>query len=111
VNHWGKDVKGIALLADRHTATCFKLAGLRDIFYIEDTKEAEKKLLLLLEKKDIKIILVSEQLINKTQIIEKIAQPQSPLVITIPTLRDQKMIRTDLIADLIRLKTGIEVKI
>jgi V/A-type H+-transporting ATPase subunit F len=104
-------VKGIALLADRHTVTCFKLAGLSDSFSVEAIKKAEKQLSVLLEKKDIKIVLVSEHLINKIQLVEKIAEPQCPLIIPIPNLQEQKMLRTDLMAELIRRKTGIEVKI
>ena len=106
----GKALKGIALLADRHTVTCFKLAGLSDIFSVEDAKEAEKTLLALLEKKDLKIVLVSEHLMNKLQLFDKIAERQCPLIIPIPDLQGPKMLKTNLIAELIKRKTGIEVK-
>jgi vacuolar-type H+-ATPase subunit F/Vma7 len=106
----GKIMKGIALLADRHTATCFKLAGFINIFSVEDTKEAEKKLFSLLNKNDLKIILVSEQLMNQIQISEKIPD-KSPLIIPIPNLTGPTVLKTDLIAELIKSKTGIEVKL
>jgi vacuolar-type H+-ATPase subunit F/Vma7 len=102
-------LKGITLLADRHTVTCFKLAGLSNIFSVEDTKEAEKHLLSLLERNDLRIILVSEHLLNQIQIFEKIAD-QDPLIIPIPDLQGPKMLKIDLIAELIKRKTGIEVK-
>lgn len=105
----GKPLKGIALLADRHTVTCFKLAGLSNIFSVEDAKEAEKHLLSLLEKNDLRIILVSEHLMNQIQIFEKIAD-KSPLIIPIPDLQGPTVLKTDLIAELIKRKTGIEVK-
>ena len=108
--HSGKAMTGIAILADRHTVTCFKLAGLSNIFSVEDTKEAEKHLLALLEKNDLRIILVSEQLMNKLQLFEKIADPHRPLIIPIPDLQGSKMLKTDFIAELIKRKTGIEVK-
>jgi V/A-type H+-transporting ATPase subunit F len=101
---------GIALIADRNTVTCFKLAGLSDVYSVEDTKEAEKCLEALLEKDNLKIILVSERVLNRIQIFEKIAEHQSPLIIPIPDLQGQKMLKTDLIVELIKRKTGIEVK-
>lgn len=104
-------MKGIALLADSNTVTCFKLAGLSDIFSVEDDREAEKHFLALLQRKDIKIVLVSEHLMNKIQLGEKIAEPQCPLIITIPNLRGQKIVRSDIMTEIIRRKTGIEVKI
>ena len=103
-------MKGIALLADRHTVTCFKLAGLSNIFSVEDAKKAEKHLLALLEKNDHRIILVSENLLNKLQLFEKVVDPQSPLIIPIPDLKGSKTLKTDFIAELIKRKTGIEVK-
>ena len=107
----GITLKGIALLADKHTATCFKLAGLSNIFSAEDTKEAENRLLSLLEKDDLKAILVSEHLMNKIQLFEKTAERQCPLIIPIPDLQGKKMLKTDFIPELIKRKTGIEVKI
>ena len=105
----GKPLKGIALLADRHTVTCFKLAGLSNIFSVEDAKEAEKHLLSLMERNDLRIILVSEHLMNQIQIFEKITD-KSPLIIPIPDLQGPTVLKTDLIAELIKRKTGIEVK-
>jgi vacuolar-type H+-ATPase subunit F/Vma7 len=110
-HHKGKAMKGIALLADRHTVTCFKLAGLSNIFSVEDTKEAEKTLLVLLEKSNLQIILVSEHLLNQIQIFEKTAERQCPLIISIPDMQGATALKTDFIAELIKRKTGIEVKL
>jgi len=101
---------GIALIADKNTATCFKLAGLSNVHSVEDAKGAEKCLQALLEKNNLKIVLVSERILNKIQIFEKIAERQSPLIIPIPDLQGPKMLKTDLIVELIKRKTGIEVK-
>jgi len=103
-------MKGIALLADKHTVTCFKLAGLSNIFSVEDTKEAEKKLFSLLNRNDLKIILVSGQLMNQIQIFEKIPD-KTPLIIPIPNLKGPTVLKTDIMAELIKRKTGIEVKL
>ena len=103
-------MKGIALLADRHTVTCFKLAGLSNIFTVKNAKEAEKRLLELFEEKNLRIILVSERLLNEIQIFEKVAEHQYPLIIPIPDLQGSKMLKSDLIVEIIKHKTGIEVK-
>ena len=100
----------IALIADRNTVTCFKLAGLSDVYLVKDAKGAEKCLEDLLEKENLKIVLVSERVLNRIQIFEKIAERQSPLIIPIPDLQGPKMLKTDLIVELIKRKTGIEVK-
>lgn len=100
----------IALIADRNTVTCFKLAGLSDVYPVKDAKGAEKCLEDLLEKENLKIVLVSERVLNRIQIFEKIAERQSPLIIPIPDLQGPKMLKTDLIVELIKRKTGIEVK-
>ena len=102
-------MNGIALLADRHTVTCFKLAGLSDIFSVEDAKIAEKHLLSLLKRNDLRIILVSEHIMNQIQIFEKNAD-KGPLIIPIPNLQGPAVLKTDLITELIKRKTGIEVK-
>ena len=103
-------MKGIALLADRHTITCFKLAGLSDVISVEDVKEAEKSLFSILEKDNLRAILISEHLLNQIQLFEKIAERQRPLIIPIPSLKCLNMLKTDLIIELIKRKIGIEVK-
>ena len=104
-------MKGIAILADRHTGTCFKLAGLTNIFSVEDAKETKKRLLALLEKDNLRVILVSEHLMNQIQLFENNTEGQCPLIIPIPSLQGPKILKTDLIAELIKRKTGIEVKL
>jgi vacuolar-type H+-ATPase subunit F/Vma7 len=101
---------GVALIADKNIMTCFKLAGLSNVHPVENAKEAEKCLQALLEKNNLKIVLVPEGLLNKIQIFEKIAERQSPLIIPIPDLQGPTVLKTDLIVELIKRKTGIEVK-
>lgn len=103
-------MNGVALLADRHTVTCFKIAGLKNVFPIENPNEAKKCLLELLEERDLRIILVSESLLNQIQIFEKIVEHQYPIIIPIPDIKGSKTLKTDFVAELIKHKTGIEVK-
>ena len=101
---------GIALVADKNTVTCFKLAGLSNTYSVEDAKGAEKRLQELLEKGNLAIVLVSERLLDQIQILEKIAEQKYPLIIPIPDIKGPKLLKTDLIVELIKRKTGIEVK-
>lgn len=102
---------GIALVADKNTATCFKLAGLSGTFPVEEAQEAKKRLCELFENKNLKIILVSERLLSQIRILEEISERQYPLIIPIPDIKGPKTLKIDLINELIKRKTGIEVKL
>ena len=65
---------------------------------------------MLEEKDNIEIIIITDNLMNQIQIYDKIAEKQHPLIIPIPNLLGIKKQKTDLIAELIKRKTGIEVK-
>lgn len=103
-------MSGIALVADKSTVTCFKLAGLNNVHSVEDAKGAEKCLQELLENGNLRFVLVSERLLNQIQIFDEIAARKYPLIIPIPDIKGPKMLKTDLIVELIKRKTGIEVK-
>lgn len=104
-------MKGIGIIADRHTSTCFKLAGLRDVFTVNNLTQAEKVLFEILEKNNLRILLVSEQIFNSIQKKTKFSEQQSPLIIPIPTMQTREVPKTDFMAELIKRKTGIEVKL
>ena len=106
----GCSMTGIALIADKNTTTCFKLAGLSEVYSVEDTREVEKCLQDLFENKKLRIILISERLLNQVKIFEKISERQYPLIIPISDIKGPKMLKTDIVAEMIKRKTGIEVK-
>ena len=103
-------MSGIALVADKNTVTCFKLAGLRDVHPVETAKGAEKCLQTLLENDNLRIVLVSERLLNQVKILDEIAARKFPLIIPIPDIKGSSVLKTDLMIELIKRKTGIEVK-
>ena len=103
---------GIALVADKNTATCFKMAGLKNVCSVEDAEEAEKCLQALLERNNLTIILVTERIMNQIHnTLERITERKYPLVIPVPDIKGPTTLKTDLIVELIRRKTGIEVKL
>ncbi|UCE28513.1 MAG: V-type ATP synthase subunit F [Candidatus Bathyarchaeota archaeon] len=103
---------GIALIADRKTATSFKLAGLKDVYHVKNAEEAENHIRRLSEKPGLAIILVEESIVDQIpDVIEKVAERKYPLVVPIPGARGSIAMKTDLIVELIRRKAGIEVKL
>jgi V/A-type H+-transporting ATPase subunit F len=102
----------IALIADKNTVICFKLAGLKNVYSVESAEEAEIRIRELSENPDFTIILVTERIINQIQAaIKKITERKYPLIIPIPDVRGPIAMKTDLIIELIKRKAGIEVKL
>ncbi len=102
----------IALIADKNTVTCFKLAGLRDVYSVESAEEAERRIRELSEQPDFVIILVTERIVDQIHaVIEKITENKHQLIIPIPDVKGPTTMKTDLIVELIKRKAGIEVKL
>ena len=102
----------IALIAGKDTSTCFKLAGLKDVYSVTNAEEAEKRLNDLLSATDLAIILVAERFIDQignmtAQVIER----GFPIIVPIPDMLGPAVTKTDFIVDLVRRKAGIEVKL
>jgi len=102
----------IALVADRRTATSFKLAGLSDVGIVESAEEAQKKIDEFLSRGDLAVVLATERLVDQVPgLSERIGERKYPLIVPIPETRGPVVTKTDLIVDLIRRKAGIEVKL
>ncbi len=103
---------GIALVADKNTITCFKLAGLKDVYFVKNAEEAEKRIRELSEKPDLAVILITERLVDKIHdAMKKITERDYPLIVPIPDTGGPITMKTDLMIELIRRKAGIEVKL
>lgn len=102
----------IALVADRSTATSFKLAGLSDVSVITNVEEAGKKIDELMQREDLAVILATERLVDQIPgLADRVAEQKYPLVIPIAETRGPVAMKTDLMVELIRRKAGIEVKL
>ena len=104
-------MKEIGVLADKDTITCFKLGGVPNVFSVNDPKQAEKNFMEILEKNNLRILLVSQQILNNLQKIPVGSEQNSPLIIPIPTMEGRSSSKVDFMAELIKRKTGIEVKL
>jgi len=78
-------LKGIAVIADRDTATLFKLAGVGSSFIADSPDEAEKVLKSLLDE-DFGVIVLTKSLAQSIQrTIAKLAKDRKyPIILVIP---------------------------
>jgi len=102
----------IALIADVDTLNFFKLGGLEHVFEANKPEEAEKHLRELIKKPEFTILITTDYLANKNRALinEIIEEYEFPIIISIPTLGGTSQPVTDTITELIRRKTGIELK-
>ena len=103
----------VAIVADVDTVNCFKLAGLENAYAVKNAKEAEKRIYELLEKPDFALIIITDQFTNliRTTINEITEEKEFPLIISIPSISDHSPLAVDPINELIKRKTGIELKL
>jgi vacuolar-type H+-ATPase subunit F/Vma7 len=106
-------MKGIALVADRQTVNCFKLAGLDNAYSVKSAEEAEKRIHELLKIPDLAIIIITDHIANRIHdMVNKITEEyEYPLIISIPTVGGPSLVLLDSITEFIKRKTGIELKI
>ncbi|MHA1474619.1 MAG: V-type ATP synthase subunit F [Promethearchaeota archaeon] len=102
----------IALIADVDTVNFFKLGGLEHVFEVNNNEDAEKYLRQFLENPEFTILITTDYIANKNRALinEIIEEHEFPIIISIPTLGDTSQPVTDTITELIRRKTGIELK-
>ena len=102
----------IALIADVDTVNFFKLGGLVHVFKVNKPEEAEQYLRELIEKPEFTILITTDHIANKNRALinEIIEEHEFPIIISIPALGDTSQPVTDTITELIKRKTGIELK-
>ena len=101
----------ISFVLDRSTASCFKLAGVKDVYTVESADEAGEKIDELLKDQEMLAILVVDHLFNQIPDLAERAEKRTyPLITSIAGTKGPAPVRTDPLAELIRRKVGIEVK-
>ena len=103
----------IAIVADFDTVNCFKLAGLKHTYAVKNAAEAEERVHGLLETPDLALIIVTDQIANRirTTINEVTEEKEFPLIISVPSISGSSPLVVDPINELIKRKTGIELKL
>jgi len=88
----------ILLVADKKTASCFKIAGLSEIHIVQNSRDAKKILQDLISNANIPIL-------------EKLIELERPRIIPIPDVKGESTLEVDFISSLIKSKSGIEFKL
>jgi len=103
----------IAIVADRETVNCFKLAGLEHAYAAKNVEEAEEYLGELLETPNLVVLITTDNIANRLRatIDEVTEEKQFPLIISIPSISVPSPMTFDPINELIKRKTGIELKL
>ncbi len=100
------------MIAEVDTVSFFKLGGLEHVFVANNPEEAKQHLQELIEKPEYTILITTDYIANKNRALinEIIEEHEFPIIISIPALGDSSQPITDTITELIRRKTGIELK-
>lgn len=103
----------IAIVADSETINCFKLAGLEHAYAVKNSEEAEERIHELLEFPNFAVIITTDIIANRIRaIINSVTEEkQFPLIISIPSISGPSPLVVDPINELIKRKTGIELKL
>ena len=103
----------IAIVADFDTVKCFKLAGLEHAYAVKNAEAAEERVRELLEKPEFALIILTDQIANRihTTINEVTEENEFPLIISVPSINGSSPLAVDPINELIKRKTGIELKL
>ena len=103
----------IAIVADVDTVNCFKLAGLENAHSAKNAEETEERIRELVETHDFALIIITDQFTNliRATINEITEEKEIPLIISIPSISDHSPLAVDPINELIKRKTGIELKL
>ncbi|MBS7610629.1 V-type ATP synthase subunit F [Candidatus Bathyarchaeota archaeon] len=101
----------IAVIADRDTATLFKLAGVEASMVVDSPEEAERALRSLMEK-DFSVIILTRQLVQPIQqTIAKLTRDKKyPVVIVIPGKGEPMEREVISIHEYLRRSLGVELK-
>ena len=103
----------IAVVADEDTVNCFKLAGVERAYSVVSAKEADRLIREISEEPDYALIITSDSLANRISatINEITEKKRYPLIVSIQDLEGTTQRVFDPITELIKRKTGIELKL
>ena len=102
----------IAIVADEDTVNCFKLAGFGHAYSVKAAEEAEVYIRKFLEMPDFAIIIITDHIANRIRatINEITEEHEYPIIVSIPKVGGPSLLLLDPITELIKRKTGIELK-
>ncbi len=100
----------IALLADRETATYFKITGVKYSWAAKDKSDAEMLFKKLQGDENVSLIMVTDSVYDWIQPLLARIRKEYPLVVSIPGKKSPKA-RPDTLAELVKRTVGIDLKL
>jgi len=102
----------LSVIADKETATYFRIAGIKNSFIAENELDAKKALEDLYLNPSISLIIVTQEVFEWIQ--EKLKEiknaKEHPIIVAIPGKKG-KVPKAELISELIKKTVGVEIKI
>ena len=103
----------IAVVADEDTVNCFKLAGVKHAYSVKSSSEADELIREFSKNSEFAIIVTSDTIANRihSTINEITEKNKFPIIISIQKLGGTPKVSFDPITEIIKRKTGIELKL
>src|SRR3989337_1457767 len=103
----------IAAIADEDTVNCFKLAGLQYAYSVKNAEEANKRIREISEQSDFAVVITLDSIATqiRSAINEIMEKNRFPLIVSIQNLGGTPQQTFDSLTELIKRKTGIELKL
>ena len=103
----------IAVIADENTVNCFKLAGLEHAYPVKSAEEADRLIREFSETSEYAVVITSDSLAYRiSATINEITEKKKfPLIVSVQDLQGTTTTAFDPITELIKRKTGIELKL
>jgi vacuolar-type H+-ATPase subunit F/Vma7 len=102
----------LSIIADKETATYFKIAGVKNSFIVENELEAKEVFNNVYLNPEISLIIVTQEVFEWVQEMLKEAKDfkDRPIVVAIPGKKG-KVPKAEFLAELIKKTVGVEIKV
>ncbi|MEM2896469.1 MAG: V-type ATP synthase subunit F [Candidatus Bathyarchaeia archaeon] len=102
----------LSVVADKETATYFKIAGVKNSFIAENELEAKEAFDTLYSNPEVSLIMVTQEVFEWVQDSLKEVKnfKDHPIVVAIPG-KSGKVPKAELLVELIKKTIGVEIKI
>ncbi|TMI27415.1 hypothetical protein E6H36_03660 [Candidatus Bathyarchaeota archaeon] len=103
----------IGVMADKETATYFRLGGVKNSWVVNAQPDAVKTFEDIKAKQTVSLVIVTDTVFDwiKDKIGRGKKEIELPLVVSIPTRKAGGKPQVDLLADLIKRTVGVEIRV
>ncbi len=103
----------IGVMADKETATYFRLGGVKNSWVVDTQTDAVKTFEEIKTKQTVSLVIVTDTVFDwiKDKVGRGKKEIELPLVVSIPTRKAGGKPQVDLLADLIKRTVGVEIRV